>query len=49
MRVTNKGPDGFDRLLAVLYSTVLVLGLATVAVTLVIYFPAAGGSSVLLP
>ena len=39
----------FDRLVATLFATIVVLGLAIVATTLVLFFPGASTSNMLLP
>ncbi len=41
--------DWFDRLVAALFATIVVLGFAVVAATLVLYFPGASSSSIPLP
>lgn len=49
MRLANPTTDWFDQLVAILYSAVLVLGLAIVVVTLVLYFPGVNTSATPLP
>jgi multisubunit Na+/H+ antiporter MnhC subunit len=41
--------DWFDRLVAAFFATIIVLGVSTVALALIIYFPGANGSNVPLP
>jgi hypothetical protein len=41
--------DWFDRLVATLFATILVLGLGVVATTLVLFFPGTSTSSIPLP
>ena len=41
--------DWFDRMVAVLYATVVVLGIATVAIAVAMYFPGSSGVEVPLP
>lgn len=41
--------DWFDRLVATLFATIVVLGLAVVAATLVLYFPGTSTSNIPLP
>jgi hypothetical protein len=41
--------DWFDRLVAMLFATIVVLGLAIVATALVLFFPGASTSNIPLP
>jgi hypothetical protein len=41
--------DWFDRLVATLFATIVVLGLAVVAITLVLFLPGTSTSSIPLP
>ena len=41
--------DWFDRFVATLFATIVVLGLAIVATTLVLFFPGASTSNIPLP
>lgn len=41
--------DWFDRLVATLFATIVVLGFAVVAATLVLYFPGTSTGSIPLP
>ncbi len=49
MRVHNEEIDWFDRLLAVLFATVAVLGTITVIATVVLYLPGTVGTGIGLP
>jgi hypothetical protein len=49
MEVDQVSPNWFDRLVAFLFATIVVLGIATVAVAFAVYFPGTSGLDVPLP
>jgi len=49
MEASGVENDASERLVAILFSTVAILGLAIVAVALIVYFPGTSGLNVPLP
>jgi len=49
MEAPRASLNRFDRLVAALFATIIVLGVATVALALIVYFPGANSSNVPLP
>jgi hypothetical protein len=43
------GPDRHERLVAILFATIAVLGLVTVVAALVVFFPGSSGFDIPLP